>query len=97
MIPSPIFDQALRGHATPLMRILGPPPEALARRIPASYAACRMREGCINSASTCIPGKRMPECWEAEILEPAAAQVASKVAFFWKEGMHVLIIVPEVV
>lgn len=95
LIPSRTFDMALRGHATPLMRILGPPGEALSRRIPSGFRECRQRGDCVNAAPTCIPGKTMPECWEAEGLDRAAGEVASKVARFWKEGLVVIILVPE--
>jgi hypothetical protein len=95
MIPSSTFDMALRGHATPLMKILGPPPKALAKRIPEEYRLCRLRNECVNAAPTCVPGSKMPLCWEAEKLELPASEVASKVAAFWKEGIHVVIIVPE--
>ena len=89
------FDQALRGHATPLMQVLGPPPHALAKRLSDSYRACRMRSGCINAAPTCVPGKKMPECWEPDQIESIAVEVASKVARFWKENVPVIVVVPE--
>ena len=29
-----LLDQALRGYATPLMRVIGPPPKAFVKRLP---------------------------------------------------------------
>ena len=95
LVPFQIFDQALRGHATPLMRVLGPPPMALARRLPFAFTQCRDRDGCLNAAATCVPGKGMPECWVADGVELGAAEVASKVARLWKEGIHIIVLIPE--
>jgi len=95
LIPFQIFDQALRGHSTPMMRILGPATEALMKRLPPEHKLCRVRKGCINAALTCIPGPKMPDCWEAGGVESNAVEVASKVARFWKEKVIVIIVVPE--
>ena len=95
LIPFQVFDQALRGHATPLMRMIGPPPTALVKRLPYSHAQCRDRNGCINAAPTCLPGKMMPECWSPDGLDPGVAEVASKVARLWKEEVHIIVLIPE--
>lgn len=94
-IPFDIFDQALRGRATPLMNTLGLPPLALIRKLPPSYRACRVRKDCINSTPLCVPGKKMPECWEADGVDLVAVEVASAVARFWKEGVPVIVVLPE--
>lgn len=95
LVPFQVFDQALRGHATPLMRILGPPPAALAKRLPIVYAQCTERLTCISATSACVPGAKMPDCWSGDSLPAEAADVASNVARFWKEGVPVIILVPE--
>lgn len=94
-VPFQVFDQALRGYATPLMRIIGPPPVSLPKRLPITYTQCRDRKVCINAAPTCTPGKGMPECWGPEGLDGDAAEVASKVTRLWKEGVHVIVLLPE--
>jgi len=95
LIPSTVFDQALRGHATPLMRLLGPPPTALVKRLPAAYTECRDNKGCINASPLCIPGKRMPDCWASKKLLPEAVEVASSIARLWKDKIAVVVLVPE--
>lgn len=95
LIPSSVFDQALRGHATPLMRLIGPPGLALAKRLPLAYTQCRMRGGCINTGPNCFPSKKMPDCWEGGSLAPEAVEVAAQVAILWRDGIPVIILVPE--
>jgi hypothetical protein len=77
-----------------MMRMLGPPPEALAKRLPLVYTQCRDRKGCINASPLCIPGKRMPDCWEASGVLLEAVDVVSSVARLWKEGITVIVLVP---
>lgn len=98
LIPSLILDQAFRGHATPLMRVLGPPPEALARRLPITYARCRDRDTCINSGPDCKPGPKMPDCWEGEgegLEDREQAAVVSSVARLWRDKIPVVVVIPE--
>lgn len=95
LIPSRVFDQALRGHGTPLMRLLGPPPAALAKRLPVIHVRCRERESCVNASPICIPGTKMPDCWEGDSLDSGAVGVASQVARLWRDGIPVIIVVPE--
>lgn len=95
VIPFDVFDQALRGHATPLMRILGPPPSALARRLPLAFASCRERSKCINAASFCVPGVKMPDCWEGDSIPMLSVGVASQVARYWRDGIAVIVLTPE--
>lgn len=93
-VPSSVFDQALRGHATPLMRVLGPPPAALLRRVPVIHTACREREACINASPLCRPGPKMPDCWDGEGIDQGAREVASYVARLWRDGVPVIVVIP---
>lgn len=95
LIPSRVFDQALRGHATPMMRLIGPPTSALAKRLPVLYAQCRERDQCVNSSPTCVPGGKMPDCWEGDGIDREAVGVASQVARMWRDGTLVIVVVPE--
>lgn len=95
LIPSSIFDQALRGHVTPLMRLIGPPPVALAKRLPIVYTQCRERDHCVNVSQICRPGEKMPDCWEGSELLPEAVGVASYVARLWRDGIPVIVVVPR--
>ena len=87
------FDHALRGHASTLMRELGPPPTALARRLPIAHARCRDATGCVNSGPKCVPGPEVPECWTGGGFPPGpAAEVAAYVVRLWKEGVPVVVV-----
>lgn len=66
LVPGALLDAALRGHATPLLRVLGPPPRALARRLPVASTRCALRDSCTTAAPTCVPGPGAPLCWEPE-------------------------------
>lgn len=89
------FDQALRGHATPLMRELGPPPRALARRLPVAYATCRDSGSCVNASPKCVPGEKMPDCWTGSGLPIGpATEVTSYIAHLWRDDVPVVVVVP---
>lgn len=66
LVSAALLDAALRGHATPLLRVLGPPPRALARRLPLESSQCAQRLVCVNAAPGCVPGPGAPLCWEPE-------------------------------
>ena len=92
-IPEDILDQALRGHTTPLMRILGPPPKALAKRLPVEDGTCRMKDQCINAGPLCIPGLKVPMCWEPQGVSPYHSPYLSHVVQLWRVGIVVVLVV----
>ena len=59
-IPVGILDMALRGHATPLMKILGPPPRGFLKRLPVAEGLCAQRRTCISHTALCVPAPRSP-------------------------------------
>lgn len=97
------LDMALRGHATPLVRTLGPPPPALARWVPALQQPCAHRNACIAAGPACVPGPKVPVCWEGGPLtpaDPAAPPGLDRLALnyvvrCWQEGHYVVVVVPR--
>ena len=90
-VPADILDQALRGHATPLMRILGPPPKALVKRLPLAETQCSQRNTCINASPACIPGPKVPDCWESSTFHGPNATIVSYVVHLWREGTPIIV------
>ncbi len=96
IIPHHVFDQALRGFATPLMRILGPPPKALVKRLPVVETTCSLRESCISHGPNCVPGPKTPDCWEPSTFFGVNSEVVNHVVRLWRDGIVVLVVLPEV-
>ena len=88
-----IFDQALRGYATPLMRSLGPPPSALVRRLPVLNGMCRQRLTCVTASDKCVPGPVVPDCWESPDFVTPMTSVLNSVVRLWRDKIPVIRIV----
>lgn len=89
------LDQALRGYSTPLMRILGRPPSALVKRLPLVNSLCSLRHSCLNASEHCVPGPKVPDCWEAPGLEPGDIASANYVVQLWRDGITVILQTPK--
>lgn len=94
LIPDQILDQALRGYATPLMKILGPPPKAFVKRLPVDQVQCMNKKTCISYSPKCIPGPTVPDCWESAVF-PEHRNVINNLVMLWREGIVVVVTVPE--
>ena len=92
LIGNTVFEQALRGHATPLMRIIGPPPKAFVKRLPVENGMCRNRNTCINASDKCIPSPQVPPCWEASGFSEGEVSTVNYVVQLWREGIPVVIL-----
>lgn len=92
VIPVGIYDQAVRGYATPLMKMIGLAPHACSRKITGEDAVCKIRKKCVNAGPDCHPGPNMPECWEAPLVDFYASSTASSIARLWREGIYVLVV-----
>lgn len=90
-----VLDQALRGHATPLMRVLGPPPKALVKRLPVVDTVCAQCKSCVGYTPHCVPGPKVPDCWEPTTFQGANANLVSNVVRLWKEGTVVVVPIPN--
>jgi hypothetical protein len=94
-VPQEVLDMALRGYVTPLMRVLGPPPKALVKRLPKADTLCAMRDRCINYKPLCVPGPKVPECWESSTFPPSEAPLVNYIVRLWKEGTVILVALPD--
>lgn len=92
IIPPAVLDQALRGFATPLMRVIGPPTRAIVKRLPVENATCRNRLSCLSATDKCIPGSSVPFCWEAPGFETENRDVLNYVVQLWREGIPVIVL-----
>jgi hypothetical protein len=88
------LDQALRGFATPLVRVLGPPPKALVKRLPVIQAQCRWKDTCVGATKNCVPGPKVPDCWESAGIPESLVPAISHVVKLWREGIHVVLLQP---
>jgi hypothetical protein len=95
-IPFIVLDQALRGYATPLMKILGPPPKALVKRLPVVDTLCAQHKSCVSYTAKCVPGPKVPECWEPSTFSGDEANLISNVVRTWRDGIVIVVAVPEV-
>ena len=94
-VSAAVLDQALRGYATPLMRVLGPPPKALVKRLPVKEKLCAQRASCINYTVDCVPGPKVPECWESSTYTAPQASIVNNIVRLWKEGVVIVVPLPE--
>lgn len=95
IIDPDIFDQAVRGHATPLMRVLGPPPVAFVKRLPIENGTCRNKGSCVNYSKDCVPGSKVPECWEPPEFPGEDTTLLSYVVQLWRGDVPVVILNPK--
>lgn len=93
-VPGELLSHALHGRATPLMRVLGPPPNGLMRKIPEPYRMCDLgKSGCIiYRKSDCHPCAKMPDCYVPPGLDRHTQFIASLVALAWKENRYVVVV-----
>lgn len=106
LIPAEAYSEALHGRLMPLLRALGRPPEASARRVSPVEGACALKGSCAGwEPQKCRPGGRAkkrgevapPECWEPPLegAAPAISQLFREVAMAWREGRHTIVVVGE--
>ena len=95
VVPKLVLDQALRGHATPLMKVLGPPPKALVKRLPVAELPCAQRKSCVSHTPLCVPGPKVPDCWETTTFAGEEANLVSYVVRLWRDGVVIVVEEPE--
>lgn len=88
-----VLDQALRGYATPLMRVLGPPPQALAKRLPVQHTVCYQRTACINYGVLCVPGPKVPDCWETSEFSGTDISTLNYVVRLWRDDVVIVVLI----
>jgi|SaaInlStandDraft_7_1057024.scaffolds.fasta_scaffold119259_2 hypothetical protein len=86
------MSHALHGRITPLMRVIGNPPVAQLRLVPAQSRRCADYKTCAMSGETCQPHPKMPECYVPPGLSFEAQMAAQTVVLAWKEGRYVVVV-----
>ena len=87
---------ARHGLATPLMREIGPNPSQLVRRVPLDHGVCSLRLECLGfRPEACLPGRKLPDCYQPPKLEGEASEAAIKLALCWREGRYVVVVLGD--
>lgn len=93
IVSGEVFSHATHGHATPLMRVIGPPPEALLTKIQKKYRVCASSKNCIiYDPKVCHPCKKMPGCYVPPGVNEEVAEAVGVVLAAWQEGRYVVIV-----
>lgn len=83
------LSHAVHGWATPLVRELGPNPQATMRR---TVTPCALSSGgqCVGATPDCRPGRKMPACYTPPDTDPDVASVVTTVLLDLRAGRHVV-------
>lgn len=92
VISEDIYDQAVRGYVTPLMKVIGYAPKDCAKKVAGEASFCKIRKKCINACEDCHPGPKMPDCWEAPLTDFYTSNAASSLARLWRDGIYVIVV-----
>ena len=93
VVSGEVYSHATHGHATPLMRVIGPPPLALMKKIPKDFRICSSIRSCIMAdRAVCHPCLKMPDCYVPPGASVEALLAATSVLLAWKEGRYVVIV-----
>ena len=87
------WSHALNGHLTPLMRIIGPPPNGLLKMVPIEMRVCSWQKKC-NSflEKTCQPGPLVPDCWTVPGIKGDDTLAFIETVLAWRDGKYVVIV-----
>lgn len=90
------LSHAVRGYMRPILAELGPPPNGLIRKLPVGHKVCAHKDDCPIATVRCVPGPKLPECWDSAGLSDLAKPAATAVALAWRDGFHVVVVIgPE--
>jgi len=93
IVSGEVFSHATHGHATPLMRVIGPPPWALMKKLPKNCRVCSLIRSCVMAdLKVCYPCLEMPDCYNPPNVSDEIAMLASIVLLAWKENRYVVIV-----
>ena len=93
VVSGEVYSHATHGYALPLMKVIGPPPEALLRMIPQKFRGCASSKDCLMiDYEVCQPCVKMPDCYIPQGVSESIALAASLVMLAWKEGRYVVIV-----
>ena len=92
VIPKQLYETALYGDIMPMMRVIGPPPRGICKKFPSDEGLCAAHHYCTIATQHCVPGPKLPDCFEPPLLEGDTKHIARVVALAWKEGRYVIVI-----
>lgn len=93
IIPGKIMAEARHGWVRPLMQIIGRPPEAMLRVIPATSRICADNRKCgAFRLKDCQPVISMPDCYIPPDLPEGAQTAGNSLLLSWRNGVYVLLV-----
>jgi hypothetical protein len=99
VVPGAAFADATRGYATPLMKVIGRPPEFCLRKLSRwqGYTRCSSSH-CAMRTDKCVPGPETPLCFvpdadDAEKVE-GVSEAAAVVIRLWVDGVYFIVVGP---
>lgn len=95
VVDAEAYSHALHGYLDPLMRVIGPEPKHLTKRIPLNQGRCALYKGCLTAGPECRPGLKTPGCYEPPALDVGVTPLVAQVVFAWQEGRYVLVVEGE--
>lgn len=90
-----VFDHALRGWTSPLVKVLNVAPKGALRKLPALSQQCHAREKCpMYSRAECAPqAKKMPWCFEPGGLETDdERRLLADAIRMWRAGVYIVVV-----
>ena len=96
IVPESLLQTALRGYAMPLMRVIGPHPHMLQKKIASTHdTVCAQSKTCpIYKPRDCFLNKKQPDCYEYPCVDSSDLLVTVLIQC-WKEGRYVIGSVPN--
>ena len=91
LVSGEAMSHALHGYIVPLMKEIGPVPDALMRMIPKEHRYCA-EEKCALRSSNCYPNPKMIECYIPPNLSFEAQMVAQMIVLAWRENRFVVVV-----
>lgn len=101
MVSAESLSHALHGYFMPLLREIGRPPTASAKRVTAEEGECKSKDWCPTWDPTkCRPGGEgcPPDCYDPPLSpseKAATVDLFRSVALAWKEGRHTIVVLGE--
>lgn len=87
------MSHALHGYATPMMRLIGPPPYALLKKVPGIYRDCVVFKDCLmHNKNHCHPGPKLPDCFVPAGVPVDAREMVTQIAMAWRSGRYVVVV-----
>lgn len=101
LVSAESLSHALHGYFMPLLREIGRPPTASAKRVSAEQGECKSKDMCPSwDPKVCRPGGKgvPPDCYDPPLSPwegPELVNLFRTVAHAWKENRHTVVVVGE--